>query len=655
MKRVYWYSVYPLLNKRMVKPLKKEQQNSIEKYQIENGRPDLLGVNKIGEDYFFSIDIPKNSSCILELFQCNEKMPFLSISTDEFFVKGTVYSVKLSGLPNLFEYLYIVNDQPFVDPYSHRLVGRSSWGHEYDEKPGQVRSVVTDHIYQWEDDKNPGYSFDEVIMYSMHVRGFTEHSSSGVKARGTFLGIVEKISYLIELGINQIELMPAYDFSEVLKENDMLSTDQPKRNINYWGFSKGFYFTPKAGYSYTTDPVNEFKDMVKALHKAGIEVVMQFYFPVDVGKLLILECIQYWVMEYHIDGIHLFGDNLPVTLIASIPMLANTKIYYNDFATEEIYQSTYHGVQKNLAIYQQKFAEDMRKFLKSDEDMLQSFAYHMRRIPKETGIINYITQYAGFTLNDLVSYDYKHNEENGEDNRDGDNYNYSWNCGIEGTTQKKAVLTLRKKQIKNALIFLLFSQGTPMLLAGDEFTNSQRGNNNPYCQDNAIGWLEWKKNQFSAEILCFVKNLIHLRKLHPILHPSDEFRIMDYISCGYPDLSYHGDAAWYPKFDNHIRYIGVMLCGKYAKKNRIEEDNFFFLACNMHWDSHEFGLPKLPKTMQWYRKVDTGARDGHDFYKDGEEVLISDQENLTVMDRSIVVLIALQKTLCYDVKRNKKT
>lgn len=639
------------------------------KYRIMPGNPYPLGVTKIGKGINFAVSLHRECKCILHLFQCGSKEAFLRIPLGGEYAVGTVYSVRIEGLKETeFEYAYVVDDVPWIDPYSVSLTGREQWGVGCSRDENEMHSRVTVCEYDWQGDQSPRYPFEQVIMYSIHVRGFTRHSSSGVKAKGTFRGIIERIPYLKELGINQIELLPAYDFYELADEEDLLPSGHPKYEkkedegsktervyeINYWGFTEGFYFTPKASYAYDRDAAAEFKDMVKALHKAGIEVVMQFYFPKCVNRNLILDCIRYWVLEYHIDGVHLQGEELPVTLIATNPVLADTKIYYYDFDVEEIYKRAFHGKIKNLALYNQEFSCDMRRFLKSDEDMLQAFTYRMRRIPQETGVINYMTQYEGFTLYDLVSYDFKHNEANGEENRDGNNYNYSWNCGIEGPTQKKAVLALRKKQMKNALVFLFLSQGTPMLLAGDEAANTQGGNNNPYCQDNATAWVVWGKNRFSQEIYEFTKHMISLRKAHPILHRSEELRIMDYISCGYPDLSYHGDSAWYPKFDNHIRHIGVMLCGKYAMRSRTEEDNFFFIACNMHWDIHEFGLPKLPKAMQWYIKVDTGAKNGCDFYEDGEEILLSNQEKLIVADRTTVVLIALENTLCYDVKRNKK-
>ncbi len=623
-------------------------------YQFQKGVPQPLGVTRCGDDYNFAICLQQDCQCVLFIYHSGEKKAFLQIPITKEHATGTIYSVRIQNLKETeFEYSYLIDGQPFTDPYSTALSGRNKWGVGTAET---VHSKVSSSMYDWEHDQLPKHPLENVIIYSLHVRGFTKHSSSGIKAKGTYQGIIEKIPYFKELGVNQIELLPAYDFFETADEEELLKYDHLFRNhastdettvddksqrLNYWGFTDGFYFTPKASYSYGADPVSEYKDMVKALHKEGIELIMQFFFPENINRNLILDCICYWVLEYHIDGVHLQGTSLPITLIASNPMLADTKIYYYEFETEHIYQGLRMGGSRNLAVYRQEYADDIRRYLKSDADMLKAFTYHMRHVPQETGIIHYISQYEGFTLYDLVSYDYKHNESNGEDNRDGNNYNYSWNCGYEGSTRKKTILELRKKQMKNALTFLLLSQGTPMIYAGDEWANSQLGNNNPYCQDNSVAWTEWKQNKFSKEVYEFTKNMISFRKVHPILHQPDELRIMDYISCGYPDLSYHGESAWYPKFDNHIRHIGMMFCGKYAKINHNQEDNFLYAAFNMHWDTHEFGLPKLPKNMRWYLKVDTGATNGRDFYKDNEELLLENQDQLTLSERSTMVLIAL--------------
>jgi glycogen operon protein len=249
---------------------------------------------------------------------------------------------------------------------------------------------------------------------------------------------------------------------------------------------------------------------------------------------------------------------------------------------------------------------DMRRLLKGDEGMLYEVMKHMRINPSTNGVINYITNYYGFTMADLFSYDRKYNEANGEDNKDGVDYNFSWNCGAEGSTRKKQVLALREKQIRNAFILLMLSQGTPFFYMGDEFGNSQKGNNNPYCQDNEITWLNWKDLNKNKEIYSFVKELISLRKNTGVFHLPKECMIMDYKSCGCPDISYHGEEAWKPSWEHYSRQIGFMLCGDYAEGC---EGKYYFVAVNMHWEDHEFALPKLPKKKVWKKLMTTSAKE----------------------------------------------
>ena len=251
---------------------------------------------------------------------------------------------------------------------------------------------------------------------------------------------------------------------------------------------------------------------------------------------------------------------------------------------------------------------DVRRYLKSDEGMIPVIAERMKENDAKVEPIHYITQSNGFTLMDLVSYDIKHNESNGENNQDGTEYNYSWNCGFEGKTRKKIVQDLRKKQMKNALLMLFISQGTPMLLAGDEVANSQDGNNNAYCQDNEIGWIQWKTGVVGKEILEFTKQLIQFRKEHPIFHQKRTLMGMDTISCGIPDVSFHGCKAWSPDYSNYSRILGILYCGKYIRTSKtqlltnVEERSFesdFYVVFNMHWEKHHFDLPILPEHMEW--------------------------------------------------------
>ena len=552
-------------------------------------------------------------------------------------------------------YCYEADGIKAFDTFARNSTASRRFG---DGKDTPDRGKIYIDDFDWGKDSPLSYAFNDIIAYQLHVRGFTAHSSSKVKNRGKFSGIVEKIPHLKDLGINQIVLMPCYEFDEITRKSEAKTMDaidyridpsDDAYRINFWGFVPGSYYMPKASYS-NGDPVNEFKSMVKALHASGIEVIMRFYFPDTVNKAFIPDILEYWAREYHVDGFFLMGSDIPVDMIAANVYLRDRKIYNPFFDKDSIVRRKY-GYNKNMAFVNSDFMNTCRKYLKSDENQLADFLYRQRLNPSDVHTVNYITDYCGFTLRDLVSYDYKHNEDNKEDNTDGENFNYSWNCGVEGMSRKRSIISLRLKQIKNALVFVLLAQGTPMLLAGDEFCNTQNGNNNPYCQDNETGWVTWKQNKTTQEIYDFTKLLIKLRKDHPILHPEREFRIMDYAACGFPDLSYHGDMAWNPKFDNHLRHIGLMICGKYARVSRIKEDDFFFVAYNMHWEDHTFALPKLSKGLVW--KVclitcDEGA--GRIIY----ETVGEGGDTVTVPDRTIAVLTSAENTALAENDTEKR-
>ena len=263
-------------------------------------------------------------------------------------------------------------------------------------------------------------------------------------------------------------------------------------------------------------------------------------------------------------------------------------------------------------------------------------------------MLNFMAVTNGFTMMDMVSYDQKHNEANGENNRDGSDYNYSWNCGAEGHVRKKKIQELRSRQLRNAMLLLFLSQGTPVLLAGDEFGNSQNGNNNAYCQDNEISWLNWNLNKWDQALLDFVKHVIAFRKAHPVFHMKQEPRVMDYLACGHPDISYHGVNAWQPEFENFRRQIGILYCGAYAKKPNGENDDFFFVIFNMHWEPHSFALPNLPKNLVWSLAFDTSDSAAGGYYEEGQERQILNQKNYMVPSRSVLVFQGKKKAKNLD-------
>lgn len=487
--------------------------------------------------------------------------------------------------------------------------------------------------------------------------------SSGVSSKGSFNGIREKIPYLKEIGITTLELQPCYEFEEIEEKADELqylsSMDGCKakveRKINYWGYKKGYYYAPKAAYA-ENNPVTELKGLIKELHKNKMELIMQFYFPLEVNRNEIRDILRFWANEYHVDGFHLMGENLPVEMIAGDQMLADRKILFYRFNGTEIEEFREYRGFPHLCEYNDQYMYDMRKFLKGDENTLEKALQNMRYLPSGIGAVHYMTNYYGLTLADLVSYDYKHNEANGENNRDGNDYNASWNCGEEGITRSKKIKKLRFRQLKNAMCLLMFSQSIPLIFMGDEFGNSQKGNNNPWCQDNTLTWLDWSVSEKNHELLSFWKELVELRRKHKVLHPEKAMQMMDTESCGYPDLSYHDENAWRGSANHHQRYIGIMMCEteKERKTTTGEAENcFIYLAINMHWEKHKLAFPRLPKGLTWRLLIDTSEESPK---QDENEIIhgVEDVKDLfrEIPPRSIAVLVSEKEP---ENKAKKKT
>lgn len=633
-----------------------------DKIKVRKGRLYRMGLHRVQNGLSVVSDIVGKHNSGIIIYPQGEKG--IRIPFEKRFRIGELFCLFLEDFPfSDFSYTFYRDDEPVMDPYARLVAVSGNFG-----APRQKnKCIFTDMEYDWEQDEPLEIPLHDSILYKLHVRGFTKHASSFVEARGCFGGIVEKIPYLKDLGITAVEAMPVYEFEDVIY-NTAYSKVNPavlpfldegrqtwEYKVNYWGYAKGAYMAPKAAYSYTGRPDIECRDMIKALHKNGIEFIAEFYFPWDTRPGFILDVCRYWVEAYHVDGFKLMGSSIPVRLLVTDPYLKRTKLIFESANVTELEAVLgKHPSFKNAAVVSQGFMYDARKLLKGDEDMLSAAAGHFRHNPDSCGIINEITSYQGFTLADLVSYDRKHNEDNGEENRDGNDYNYSWNCGAEGKSRKKSILDLRMRQSKNALMMLLLAQGTPVLLAGDEFGNSAEGNNNPYCQDNKVSWLNWKENVGKKKLHDFVKELIAFRRQHPILHMEGKLRQMDYISCGYPDLSYHGEQAWYPGFENYNRHMGIMYCGKYAKISRTKEDVFIYVAYNSHWMEHRFALPKLPQGVEWRPVLTSDERyiakapEKADTSMIGEESP-GEQYIAGIKPRTIMVLVGVEK----NAKRNR--
>lgn len=604
---------------------------------VNKGNPLLKGSTKLKDSYNFTFSSEADSIKLL-LYNAKGERCQEAIELTQNDKTGDVFSVRISGV-DLEEsmYCYEVNGQKQVDPYAKTVSGCEMFG-EYSEVQHLSRVSLPD--YNWEGDMPLSIPYHESIFYKFSVRGFTNSTTSKVRHKGTFSGVTEKIPYLKELGITAVMLMPAYEFDEIGRFPQLYDNGYGKYasgpitgRINYWGYNRGFYFAPKAAFTSVsrkkTDYTTEFKDMVKAFHRQGIEVIMEMHFhgePTDV----ILDCLHYWVTEYHIDGIHLYADEAVLNAAAKDALLAKTKII-------TVFWNGERGHFKNMANYNAGFMNVARKFLKGDENQLGDFVNVSRSNPIQSANINYVTSHDGFTLFDLVSFDRKHNEANGENNADGEDFNNSWNCGMEGATRKKKVLQLRRQQMKNAILLLLLSQGTPLLLAGDEFCNSQGGNNNPYCVDSELSWVNWKYKGMAAEMTAFVKEVLAFRRNYKILHMPEQLLSYDSLSCGYPDISCHGSSAWYDTMESYNRHIGIMYYGKYVYAEALQEDvvdrqtetalpdeaeTFLYVAYNMHWEEHELALPMGEEECQWQVALCSGGKESVAVCQEGRAVWV---------------------------------
>lgn len=601
--------------------------------KIKGGQAFPLGVNQTICGVQFALHQEGAKECSLILYKQGSNLKEQEVVLNNL-RSGNVFSVcfedeKLENFRD-YEYIYRVDGKLICDPYAKGIAGKETWGHGADHS--DCRGIVYVDDFDWGEDMPPNLLYSDVYLYQLHVRGFTKHSSSKVLAKGCFKGVEEKLLYMKNLGVNAIFLLPSYEFEErEITQQEAAFTENTKpeeTKINYWGYAeKAFHFSPKSSYAFDKkNPQREMKEMIKLFHKEKMEVWMDLFFPVGTNPTLILDCMRFWITDYHIDGFRVNNNVVPTDMISKDPLIGSIKLLTSYWNAETVNEKKI----KKLAEYNDGFLADVRRFLKSDEGQIRNYIHRIRHNTKEMAVVNYITSINGFTLMDLVSYDIKHNEANGEQGNDGTDFNYSWNCGVEGRTRKKQILKLRRQQIRNAFLMLFLSQGTPMLLSGDEFGNSQDGNNNAYCQDNAISWLNWRQLETNEDIFLFVKELLAFRKEHPILHQEEALKGMDYKSIGCPDISFHGKKAWYVDDSNYSRLLGVMLNGEYCA------DSSYYFAFNMHWEVSDFDLPKLSRGKEWTLKMDTS------FAGELKKELKS-QKNYMVAGRSIVVF---QSVIC---------
>lgn len=691
----------------------------IQGYKARPGKPLPFGATFVqGGGVNFSVYSSHATACTLVLFDKGEQQPKAELPFPEDFRIGNVYAMTVFGLDyENIEYGYRM-DGPFdtreghwfdkskilSDPYAKVLGGRDIWGQQPNwNDPYMHRSRLVFDDFDWGGDKALEIPAEDLVIYEMHVRGFTRHATSGVKFPGTFAAMRQKIPYLKELGVNCVELLPVYEFDEF--ENSKPSPSTGETLLQYWGYSTVGFFAPKAGYAATGKlgmQADEFKTLVKELHRNGIEVFLDvvfnhtaegneqgpyisfrgldnktyymltpggYYFNFSgtgntlncnnpVVRNMVLDCLRYWAAEYHIDGFRfdlaaiLGRDPLGAPLanpplletLAFDPILAKCKLVAEAWDAGGLYQVGSFPAYGRWAEWNGKYRDGVRKFLKGEPGMVSEMAQRLQGSPDlylsrgPTASINFITAHDGFTLMDLVSYNEKHNWANGENNNDGGNDNESWNCGWEGPTDDPGINALRRRQIKNALAMLMVSQGIPMILMGDEVGRTQQGNNNTYCQDNELNWLDWTLLESNADLFRFFKHMIAFRHAHPLLRNRWHFSNRDYVGSGYADITWHGTKAWSADWSDSSRTIAFMLCGKHAHGGA-QRDNYLYVAMNVHWEAHWFELPGLPDGMQWHVAVNTGAPSPDDIWQPGQEPLLSDQAGLLVGDRSVVVLV----------------
>jgi glycogen operon protein len=588
-----------------------------------------------------------------------------------------------------------------LDPYGRGVAVPKDYSREAARREGDnaataMKSVVADPAaYDWEGDVPLCRPASRTVIYEMHVRGFTRHPSSGVgeRTRGTYAGLMEKVPYLQQLGVTAVELLPVFQFD---------AQDCPPGRVNYWGYAPISLFTPHRAYSSRQDPLgpaDEFRDMVKALHRAGIEVILDVvfnhtaegdqrgptlsfrgidnpsYYILEEGgsryanysgcgntlnanhpvvRRMIVDCLRYWVEHMHVDGFRfdlasiLARDpsgrplpNPPVLWdIESEPSLAGTKLIAEAWDAAGLYQvGSFVG--DAWREWNGRFRDDVRDFFRGEPGSLRRVADRILGSPEVYGhkereaeqSVNFVTCHDGFTLNDLVSYNQKHNEANGEDNRDGANDNRSWNCGVEGPTDDPAVEKLRNRQVKNFLTVTMVSLGIPMILMGDEVRQTQGGNNNAYCHDNETSWLDWTLLTKHADVLRFVRLLVARRLLRDVGYESRRESLNTMIRQA--NKAWHGARLHQPDWGDHSHSVAF---GAELQKEGV----LFHFILNAYWEPLDFELPRLQGGAAWRRWIDTALASPDDIVPWGEAPPLAGSL-YRVADRSVVMLYASGK------------
>ena len=675
-------------------------------FQVRPGFFLDFGATVIPGGVNFTIQSHKATSCELLLFHREAEEPFAVLPFPDNYRIGFCYSMIVFGLDiEEFEYAYRL-DGPYdekkglrfdrtkilLDPYARAVTGQSHWGHKNNPQHG-YRARVVHSNFDWGQQRHTSIPMEDLIIYELHVRGYTKDASSGVKHPGTFDGLKEKIPYLKGLGVNAVELMPVFEFDEM---RDARLIDE-NLLLDFWGYNPVSFFAPNTSYSSSKEYNREgmeLKSLIKELHDQNMEVILdvvfnhtaegnefgpsfsfkgfdnQIYYMLTpdghyynfsgcgntlncnhpVVQNMILDCLRYWVIEYRVDGFRfdlasILGRNEDGTPLHQPPLLrslafdsilGNVKLIAEAWDAGGLYQVGSFPSWKRWAEWNGRYRDDMRRFLKGDDFLSQAAARRITGSPDlydpvfrgRNASVNFLTCHDGFTLYDLYSYNEKHNEANGWGNTDGADDNNSWNCGVEGDTTDPSVLALRRKMMMNACAVLMCSRGTPMFLAGDEFADTRYGNNNPYCQDNLISWLDWSLLEKNRALYEFFRYMIHFRKAHACIRKDLE---PSYL--GFPSMSLHGLTPWKPDLPESSHTACVLFSGY---DDTLHKEDLVFLAVNTHWCSAALTLPQLPDGYTWKIAVNTGDKKQQTF-TDSE--IPAAGSSVLLGERSVIVFV----------------
>lgn len=620
------------------------------KFCITEGDYAVRGTVSFKDGAIFTFLGEKEDNCQIRLTSKKTKESIL-IDVPAEYCRGSLRSVRITGFcPNDYEYDYIIADNCVLDPYARVICGREKWmDFSRKERDYTLSGGFLPDEFDWKKDHMPEIKREKLVMYKLHLRGFTMDKGATPKHRGTFCGLMEKLSYLKNLGITSVECMPIYEFEEMTippkhklpdyikwetqKDDKIAPLEEPEvsKKVNFWGYGPGNYFAVKASYAANPQQAsNEFKELVRKMHEMNMEMIMEIYFPEHTNHNLILDVLRFWVLEYHVDGFHLQGDDLPIVSIASDAILSRTKLFYLGFEPHLLSSSRH----ENLFVYHDEYQYPAKKVLNHMNADMCELIDQQRKQGNNYSYVNYITGNNGFTLNDLFMYNDRHNEANGEGNADGNPWNFSNNQGVEGPSRKRGVVNARKRQWKNAFIMLLTAQSVPLIWSGDEFRNSQNGNNNAYCQDNEIGWINWKKSASVKRDIDFVTKILEFRRNHPVISSKKPFTFSDYKTAGAPDFSLHGVNAWVTDLNPGNMALGVMYCGAYSEDLEHTED--VYIGYNFFSGTSGLALPKLKKGRKWYLVVDSSDMDC-DFHD--EPLEIKNQQKIELSPLSVCILI----------------